>query len=77
MRGSSGSSSKCDQQHLDPTQRVLQAWTTRDLAAAKTKAAVLRQAIADADWDTVERYGGLDRSGMDRRFPPLGVKAVA
>ena len=22
--------------------------------------AVLRQAIADADWDTVERHGGLD-----------------
>ena len=52
-------SSKWNQQHLDRTQRVLQAWTTRDLAAAKTEAAVLRQAIADADWDTVERHGGL------------------
>ena len=48
------------QQHLDRTQRVFQAWTTRDPAAAKTEAAGLRQAIADADWDTVERHGGLD-----------------
>ena len=47
-----------DQQHLDRTQRVLKAWTTRDPAAAKTEAAGLRQAIADADWDTVERHGG-------------------
>ena len=42
------------------TQRVLQAWTTRDAAAAKTVAAFLRQPIADADWDTVERHRGLD-----------------
>ena len=49
-----------DQKHLDRTQRVLQVWTTRDPAAAKTEAAGLRQAIADADWDTVERHGGLD-----------------
>ena len=49
-----------DQQHLDRTQRVLQAWTTRDPSAAKTEAAVLRQAIADTDWDTVERHGGFD-----------------
>ena len=49
-----------DQQHLDRTQRVVQAWTTRDPAAAKTEAAGLRQAIADADWDTVERHGALD-----------------
>ena len=27
---------------------------------AKTEAAVLRQAIADADWDNVEHCGGLD-----------------
>ncbi len=48
------------QHHLNRTQRVLQASTTRDPAAAKTEAAGLRQAIADADWDTVERHGGLD-----------------
>ena len=49
-----------DQQHLDRTQRVVQAWTTRDPAAAKTEAAGLRLAIADSDWDTVERHGGLN-----------------
>ena len=42
------------------TQRVLQAWTTRDPAAAKTEAAVLRQGISDTDWDTVERHDGLE-----------------
>ena len=28
--------------------------------AAKTEAAGLRQALADADWDTVERHGGFN-----------------
>ena len=42
------------------TRRVLQTWTTRDPAAAKKVAALLRQALADADWDTVERHGGLN-----------------
>ena len=60
MRGSNRSSTKWDQQHLDRTQRVLQAWTTRDRAAATPEAAVLRQGIADADRDTVERHGGFD-----------------
>ena len=41
------------------TLRVLQAWTTRELGAATTQVAALRQAIADADRDTVERHGGL------------------
>ena len=49
-----------DPQRRDRTQRVLQAWTTRDPAAAKTEAAALRQAIADADLDTVKRHGDLD-----------------
>ncbi len=60
MRGLSRLSSKWYKQHLDRTQRVLQAWTTRDPATARKEAVVLRQAIADADWDTVERHGGLD-----------------
>ena len=60
MRKSNGVLSKWDQQHLDRTQRVLQAWTTRDPDAATTQAAVLRQAIADADSETVARHGGLD-----------------
>ena len=42
--------------------RVLQAWTTRDPAAAKTEAAVLRQAISDTDWDTVERHDGREEA---------------
>ena len=49
-----------DQHHLDRTQRLLQAWTTRGPPAAKTEAAGLRQVLADADWDTVERHGGLN-----------------
>ncbi len=49
-----------DQQHLDRTQRVLQTWTTRDPVAAKTPAAALRQAIAEADWHTLKRHAGLD-----------------
>ena len=49
-----------DQQHLDRTQRVLKAWASRDPAAGKAEAAVLRQAVSSADWNTVERYGGLD-----------------
>ena len=32
----------------------------QDTGAVETSAAALRQAIADADWDTVERHGGLD-----------------
>ena len=39
MRGSNGSLPKWDQEHLDRTQRALQAWTTRDPGAAKTETA--------------------------------------
>ena len=59
MRGLNRSSSKWDQRHLDRTQRVIQAWTTRDPGAAKPEATALRQAIADANLETVERHGGL------------------
>ena len=55
-----GRTGEWDQQHLDRNQRVVQAWTTRDPAAGKAEAEVLRQAIADTDWDTVERHGGFD-----------------
>ena len=47
-------------QHLDRTQSVHQAWTTRNPVATKTKGAVLRQAIANADWAMVERFAGLN-----------------
>jgi len=48
------------QDNLDRIQRVLDARTTRDPATAKTETEGFRQAVADADWDTVERHGGLD-----------------
>ena len=73
MRGSNRLS-EWDQQHFDRTQRVLQAWTTRDPGAATPEAAVLRQAIADAAWDTVERHGGFDaaiqKSNQFEQEPP-------
>ena len=53
-------SSKWDQHPLDRTQRILQTWASGDTGAVETSPAALRQAIADADWDTVERHGGLD-----------------
>ena len=49
-----------DEGHLDLTQRVLQAWTSRNPGAGTTQAAALRQAIADADRDAVERHGDLN-----------------
>lgn len=45
---------------LNRTQGVLQAWITRDPAAAKAEAADLRQALADANWGTIVRHGGFD-----------------
>ena len=64
-----------DQQHLDRTQRDLQAWTTRDPVAANSEAAVLRQTIADADWDTVERHCDLD--AVVDRFDQLEQESPA
>ena len=49
-----------DQALLDRAGRVLQSWVARDMSEAEREARTLRQAIADADWDTVERHGGLD-----------------
>ena len=49
-----------DQHYRHRTQRVLQDWASRDTRAVETRAAGLRRAIADADWDTVERHGGFD-----------------
>jgi len=60
MSGLSRLSSKRDQLHLDGSQRVLQLWATGDPTAAKPEAEVLWQAIAEADWDSVERYAGLN-----------------
>ena len=45
---------------LDRSGRVLQSWTAGDMSEAGTELLTLRQAVAKADWDTVERYGGLN-----------------
>ena len=67
-----------DQLHLDRTQRVLRAWTPRGPVAAKTEAAVVRQAIAEADRDTVEPQGGLDVvvDKIDQLKPETVVSSV-
>ena len=43
-----------------PAQRVLQSWGAGNTAEAEQEAEALRQAIADADWDTIDHHGGLD-----------------
>ena len=49
-----------EQHLLDRAERVLQSWTAGDMSEAETELLTLRQAVAGADWDTVERYGGLN-----------------
>ena len=49
-----------EQHLLDRAERVLQSWTAGDMSEAETELFTLRQAVAEADWDTVERYGGLN-----------------
>ncbi len=49
-----------EHKHLDRADRRLQSWVGSPAGEASQQAALLRQAIADADWDTVERHGGLD-----------------
>ena len=43
---------------LKRSQPVFQSWAAIDISEADHEAIFLRQAIADADWDTVERHGG-------------------
>ena len=45
---------------LDRAGRQLQSWVARKMSEGEKEALMLRQAIADTDWDTVERYGGLN-----------------
>ena len=77
MSGLSRLSSTRDQLHLDGSQRVLQLWATRDPTTAEPEAEVLRQAIAEADWDSVERYVGfnpaLKRMTQLARESPLSI----
>ena len=49
-----------EQHLLDRADRVLQSWTVRDMSEAEIELLALRQAVAQADGDTVERYGGLN-----------------
>ena len=49
-----------DQKHFDRAGRRLEFWRGCSKGEASQQAAFLRQAIADADWDTIERHGGLN-----------------
>ena len=49
-----------EQQLLDRAARVLHSWIAGDMTEADRELLALRQAISSADWDTVERWGGLD-----------------
>ena len=49
-----------EQHLLDRAERVLQSWTVRDMSGAEMEILALRQALSQADWDTVERHGGFD-----------------
>ena len=45
---------------LDRAEHVLQSWTAGDMSEAEREIVTLRQALSQADWDTVERHGGFD-----------------
>ena len=45
---------------LDRAGRVLTSWRGRGITDAEQEAVMLRQAIADTDWETLERHGGFD-----------------
>ena len=49
-----------EQHLLDRAERVLKSWRWRAMTEAEQEAIMLRQAIYDADWDTLEPYGDLD-----------------
>ena len=49
-----------EQKLLDRAGRRLQSWVARDMSEGEKEALMLRQAIADADWDTVERHAGFN-----------------
>ena len=49
-----------EQKHLDRARRRLEFWAAGARGEASRQAAFLRQALANADWDTVERHGGFD-----------------
>ena len=47
-----------EQHVLDRAERVLTSWRGRGITEAEQEAAMLRQAIADTDFEIIERYGG-------------------
>ena len=49
-----------EQHLLDRAARVLQSWIAGDMSEAEREILTLRQALSQADWDTVERHGGFD-----------------
>jgi hypothetical protein len=49
-----------EQHLLDRAGRVLTSWRGRAVTDAEQEILMLRQAIDEADWDTLEPYGGLD-----------------
>ena len=49
-----------EQHVLDRAERVLSSWRGRGITEAEQEAAMLRQAVADTDWDMIERHGGFD-----------------
>ena len=49
-----------EQELLDRAERVMRSWVGRDLSEAGRELLILRWAVSNADWETVERYGGLN-----------------
>lgn len=49
-----------EQHVLDRASRVLTSWRGRGITEAEQEANMLRQAIADTDWETLDRHGGID-----------------
>ncbi|MDE2755682.1 MAG: hypothetical protein OXI92_03930 [Acidobacteriota bacterium] len=45
---------------LSRAERVLTSWRGRGITEAEQEAIMLRQAIADTDWETLDRHGGID-----------------
>ncbi len=49
-----------EQELLDRAERVMRSWVGGDLTEAGRELLNLRWAVSSADWETVERYGGLN-----------------
>ena len=49
-----------EQKDLGRTRRRLQFWCAEKISDAEREVLILRQALSQADWDTVNQYGGFD-----------------